>query len=43
MLRTLRRHPLFVGTREALVDGIRYVAVVLALLVVLGQAAKLVF
>ena len=43
MLRTLRRHPLFVGTGEVLVDGIRYVAVVLVLLVVLAQAAKLVF
>ena len=43
MLRTLRRHPLLVGTREVLVDGIRYVAAVLVLLVVLAQAAKLVF
>ncbi len=43
MLRTLRRQPLFVGTGEVLVDGIRYVAVVLVLLVVLAQAARLVF
>ena len=43
MLRTLRRHPLFVGTGEVLVDGIRYVAVVLVLLMLLAQATKLVF
>ena len=43
MLRTLRRQPLFVGTRAVLVDGIRYVAVVLVLLVVLARAARLVF
>jgi hypothetical protein len=43
MLRTLRRHPLLVGMGAVLVDGIRYVAMVLVLLVVLAQAAKLVF
>jgi hypothetical protein len=43
MLRTLRRHPLLVCTTEVLVDGLRYVAVVLILLVVLAQAARLVF
>jgi hypothetical protein len=43
MLRTLRRHPLFVGTGEVLVDGIRYVALVLVLLMLLAEAAKLAF
>jgi hypothetical protein len=43
MLRTLRRHPPFVGTGEVLADGIRYVAVVLVLLMLLSQAAKLAF
>jgi hypothetical protein len=43
MLRALRRHPLMVGTAEVLVDGIRYVAVVLVLLMLLAQAAKLAF
>jgi hypothetical protein len=43
MLRTLRRHPLFVGTGEVLVDTVRYVAVVLVLLMLLAEAAKLAF
>jgi hypothetical protein len=43
MLSTLRRHPLLVGMGEVLVDGIRYVAIVLVVLMVLAQAAKLVF
>jgi hypothetical protein len=43
MLRTLRRHPLVVGTVEVLVDAVRYVAVVLFLRVALAQAARLVF
>ena len=43
MLRTLRRHPLLVGTGEVLVDAVRYVAVVLVVLVVLAQATKLAF
>ena len=41
MLRTLRRHPLLVGTCEVLVDAVRYVTVVLVLLVVLAQTIKL--
>jgi hypothetical protein len=41
MLRTLRRHPLLVGTADVLVDAVRYVAVVLVVLIVLGQLAKL--
>ena len=43
MLRRLRRHPLVVGTCEVLVDGIRYVTVVLVLLMLLAEAAKLAF
>ncbi len=43
LLRTLRRHPLFVGTAEVLVDAIRYVAVVLIVLTALAQAARLAF
>jgi hypothetical protein len=41
MLRTLRRHPLLVGTADVLVDAVRYVAVVLVVLIILGQLAKL--
>jgi hypothetical protein len=37
------QHPLFVGTGEVVVDGIRYVAVVLVLLMLLAEAAKLAF
>ena len=37
MLKTLRQHPLLVGTGEVLVDAVRYVAIVLVVLVVLGQ------
>jgi hypothetical protein len=43
MLRALRRHPLLVGTAEVLVDAGRYVAILLAVLMVLAQAAKLAF
>ena len=43
MLRTLRRHPLLVGIGEVLVDAVRYFAVVLVLLIVLDQAARLAF
>ena len=43
MLRTLRRHPLLVGTGEVLFDAVRYVAVVLVVLLVLAQAMKLAF
>ena len=38
MLRTLRRQLLLVGMAEVLGDSVRYVAIVLAVLVVLGQA-----
>ena len=37
MLRTLRHHPLMVGTAEVLVDAARYVAIVLVMLLLLGQ------
>jgi hypothetical protein len=40
MLRTLRRRPLLVGMAEVLTDAVRYVAIVLVALVVLGQLAK---
>jgi hypothetical protein len=43
MLRALRRHPLLVGTAEVLVDAGRYVAILLVVLMVLAQAAKLAF
>jgi hypothetical protein len=43
MVRTLRRHPLLVGIGEVLVDADRYFAVVLVLLIVLAQAARLAF
>jgi hypothetical protein len=43
MLRTLRGHPLLVGIGEVLVDAVRYFAVVLVLLIVLAQAARLAF
>jgi hypothetical protein len=37
MLRTLCHHPLMVGTAEVLVDAARYVAIVLVMLLLLGQ------
>jgi hypothetical protein len=40
MLRTLRHHPLMVGTAEVLVDAARYVAVVLVMLLLVRQLAK---
>jgi hypothetical protein len=40
MLKALRHHPLMVGTAELLVDAVRYVAIVLVMLVLLGQLAK---
>jgi hypothetical protein len=43
MLRTLRQYPLLVGIGEVLVDAVRYFAVVLVLLIVLAQAARLAF
>ena len=43
MLKALRRHPLMVGTGEVLVDAARYLAVMLIVLLLLGQFAKLAF
>ena len=43
MLMALRRHPLLVGTAEIMADAVRYVAVVLIVLLLLGQLAKLAF
>jgi hypothetical protein len=40
MLKVLRRQPLLVGTAEVLVDAARYIAIVLVMLVLLGQLAK---
>ena len=37
MLRTLRRQPLLVGIAEVLADAVRYVAIVLVVLALLGQ------
>jgi hypothetical protein len=42
MLRMLRQHPLLVGTAEVLVDAVRYIAVMVALIIVLGHLATLV-
>jgi hypothetical protein len=39
----LRRHPLLVGTAEVMADAIRYVAIMLIVLLLLGQFAKLAF
>jgi hypothetical protein len=40
MLKDLRDHPLLVGTAEVLVDAARYVALVLLVILLLGQLAK---
>jgi hypothetical protein len=40
MLKALRHHPLMVGTVEVLVDATRYVAIMLVVLLLLGQLAK---
>jgi hypothetical protein len=37
MLRALRQHPLLFGMAEVLRDTVRYVAIVLVVLMVLGQ------
>ena len=43
MLRALRRHPLLAAVVEVLVDAVRYVAILLLVLMVLAQAARLAF
>jgi hypothetical protein len=40
MLKALRQHPLMVGTAEVLADAARYVAIVLVVLLLVGQLAK---
>jgi hypothetical protein len=40
MLKTLRHHPLMVGTADVLVDAARYVTIVLVVLLLVGQVAK---
>jgi hypothetical protein len=37
MLRTLRQHPQLIGMAQVLTDAVRYVAIVLVVLMVLGQ------
>jgi hypothetical protein len=39
MLRALRHHPLLAGTAEVLADAVRYVAIVLFVLLLVGQVA----
>ena len=41
MLKALRHHPLVVGTVEVLVDATRYVTIVLVMLLLLGQLARI--
>ena len=41
MLKALRDHPLMVGTVEVLVDATRYVTIVLVMLLLLGQLARI--
>ena len=41
MLKALRRDPLLVGAAEVLADAARYLVVMLILIVLLGQIAKL--
>jgi hypothetical protein len=40
MLKALRDHPVMVGMVEVLVDAARYVAIVLLVLLLLGQLAR---
>ena len=41
MLTRLRRPPLFAGAGEVLADAIRYVAIMVVMLLLLGQLAKI--
>ena len=43
MLKALRHYPMLVGTAELIADAGRYLAVMLIVLLVLGQFAKLAF
>ena len=40
MLKALRHHPLMAGTAEVMADAARYIVVVLIVLLLLGQLAK---
>jgi hypothetical protein len=40
MLKALRHHSVMVGTAEVLLDAARYVTIVLIVIVLLGQLAK---
>ena len=40
MLKALRQHPLMVGTAEVLLDAARYVTIVLIVLLLVGQLAR---
>jgi hypothetical protein len=40
MLKALRQHSLMVGTAEVLLDAARYVTIVLIVIVLLGQLAR---
>jgi hypothetical protein len=40
MLKALRQHPLLAGTAEVLVDAVRYIAVMLIVLPLVGQLAN---
>jgi hypothetical protein len=42
-MKALRQQPLLVGMTEVLVDAARYVAIVLVVLLLLGQLAKVAF
>ena len=42
MLRKLQQHPLLAGTGEVLLDAVRYVAIIIVLVVLLGYVVRLV-
>jgi hypothetical protein len=42
MLKGLRGHPLLVGKAEVMVEAARYVAIVLVMLLLLGQLANVI-
>jgi hypothetical protein len=41
MLTKLQRHPLLAGAGEVLTDAVRYVAIIVALVVLLGHVVRL--
>ena len=42
MLRKLQQHPLLAGVGEVLLDAVRYVAIIIVLVVLLGYVVRLV-